>query len=82
MHDIMKYGMIRAMQRYGGGFVQALSECFVKADSSNFDKLCKAFPEYVEQYLDLAGRDAAQQAVADRPAPLFDDNQKSGNAGG
>lgn len=61
MNDIRKFGMMRAMRRYGGSFVVALAECFARADSSNFEKLCKAFPEYVEQYLEMAAKDAAKE---------------------
>lgn len=49
-HD-EKLKMVENMRRYGGGFVVALSECFIRADASNLKKLCKAFPEYVDTYL-------------------------------
>ncbi len=39
------------MQKYGGSFVVALSECFLRADSNNFAKLCVTFSEYVTKYL-------------------------------
>ena len=63
MDDVRKFAMINAMRKYGGGFVVSLADCFMRADSNNFNKLCRAFPEYVEQYLALAGKDAAQQSV-------------------
>jgi len=46
--------MVTAMRRYGGSFVVVLSECFLRADNENFQKLCVAFPEYVEQYLEMS----------------------------
>ena len=55
--------MIEAMRKYGGSFIVSLADCFMRADSSNFDKLCMAFPEYVEKYLAIAGRDATQQSM-------------------
>lgn len=60
MNDILKFEMIEAMKNHGGGFVQSLAECFACADATNFNKLCMAFPEYVEQYL---ARDAAQRRM-------------------
>jgi len=52
-HD-KKLKMVRAMRVYGGGFVKALSECFVIADSDNLERLERAFPEYVEKYSEWA----------------------------
>ena len=49
-----KISMCKAMTVYGGGFVRNLAECFYIADSDNQERLEKAFPEYVEQYLQLA----------------------------
>jgi hypothetical protein len=49
--------MVSAMRRYGGGFVVALSECFILADKNNLDRLYRAFPGYVAQYLDMARED-------------------------
>lgn len=65
MNDVMKFEMIEAMRKYGGSFVVSLADCFMRADSFNFEKLCRAFPEYVEQYLAMAGVDriAAEQSV-------------------
>ena len=39
MTEIEKFEMIEAMRKYGGSFVRALSDCFMKADHNNFDKL-------------------------------------------
>lgn len=55
-HDA-KLKMVSAMRRYDGGFVIALSECFVRADSNNLNRLYLAFPEYVDKYLTMAGED-------------------------
>ena len=45
-----KLEMIAMMRVYGGSFVQALAECFMRADANNLQKLINAFPEYVEEY--------------------------------
>lgn len=50
-HD-EKLQMAENMRTYGGSFVKALAECFVRADGSNLDKLINTFPEYVKQYLE------------------------------
>lgn len=39
------------MQRYGGKFVNALALTMIAADPENFQRLCNAFPEVVEKYL-------------------------------
>ena len=41
---------VDAMLKSGGGFVKALSECFRRADDSNFRRLRAAFPDYWNQY--------------------------------
>ena len=38
------------MEKYGGGFVKALSWAMVKADSSNLIRLSLAFPELMKEY--------------------------------
>ena len=38
------------MEKYGGGFVKALSKCVRKADPFNMVKLREAFPQYFAQY--------------------------------
>ncbi|MCP4900178.1 MAG: hypothetical protein GY906_24670 [bacterium] len=38
------------MMRFGGSFVHALGDCFMRADATNFAKLKDAFPEYWEKY--------------------------------
>jgi hypothetical protein len=59
-HD-EKLEMIRAMKKYGGSFVVALSECFMLADHNNLRRLCAAFPEYVKQYQEMARIDKEQE---------------------
>lgn len=39
------------MQRFGGRFVNALALAMIAADPANFQRLCIAFPEIVEKYL-------------------------------
>lgn len=51
--------MIESMRRHGGSFVASLAECFARADTSNFQKLLTAFPEYVEKYSTMANRPQA-----------------------
>ena len=62
MEDVLKYEMIQAIKRYGGGFVQSLAECFAHADVDNFARLERVFPEYIEQYLAMAGIDRINAA--------------------
>ena len=45
------------MSTYGGSFVKALSEAFRCADSKNFAKLKKAFPEYWKQYSNFGNKE-------------------------
>jgi hypothetical protein len=40
----------RAMKAYGGGFVQALGEAFLRADSRNVEIIERGFPEYMREY--------------------------------
>lgn len=42
--------IVAAMIANGGSFVQALGECFRRADGPNFAKLRAAFPEYWTRY--------------------------------
>ena len=41
---------IHMMEVLGGSFVQALAECYLRADASNQERLLKAFPEYFGRY--------------------------------
>lgn len=46
---------IEAMERYGGSFVVALAQAARRADRINLGKLKAAFPEYWQQYTQMAG---------------------------
>lgn len=41
------------MEKYGGGFVKALSWAMVKADSNNLARISMAFPEIMNEYLEM-----------------------------
>ena len=49
--QINRVQMCENMDRYGGSFVVALSECFMRADFDNLIKLSETFPEYVSKYM-------------------------------
>ena len=51
------YKTLDNMSTYGGSFVKALSEAFRCADSKNFAKLKKAFPEYWKQYSNFGNKE-------------------------
>ncbi len=42
--------MLKAMELFGGGFVQCLAEAWSRADAVNQAKLAAAFPELIEKY--------------------------------
>lgn len=46
---------IEAMETYGGSFVVALAQAARRADKNNLAKLKEAFPEYWQQYTQMAG---------------------------
>lgn len=48
-----KFPMADNMRRYGGNFVAKLADAMVAADPQNYQRLCAAFPEIVEQYSGL-----------------------------
>jgi hypothetical protein len=50
-----EFKVVEAMREQGGSFVQALAECFHRADMYNKSKLKAAFPVYWRQYEQLAG---------------------------
>lgn len=56
-----------AMIRFGGGFVRALGLLFRQADQDNKRRLLLAFPEYWQQYDDLA---AFSDAAVGSPRPM------------
>jgi hypothetical protein len=39
------------MQRYGGNFVTCIANAMIAADPDNFSRLCEAFPDLVEKYM-------------------------------
>lgn len=45
---------IETMKRFGGSFVKNLAECFRTADEINFRKLRATFPDYWNQYAEMA----------------------------
>lgn len=47
--------LVSNMQRYGGGFVYRLAEAMIVADFHNFQRICDAFPEVIEKYLNWNG---------------------------
>ncbi len=51
--------VVDAMKKYGGSFVKALAECFSRADINNVGRLKLAFPEYWEQYSEMAQKEHA-----------------------
>lgn len=54
MSDFTEYEITDAMITYGGGFVSGLGRLFRAADVVNQAKLKAAFPEYWEQYREMA----------------------------
>lgn len=54
MSQYTEYDVTEAMIRYGGGFVSGLGQLYRQADSVNRAKLRAAFPDYWEQYRELA----------------------------
>lgn len=54
--------VIRAMQRYGGGFIHALAEAFLHADANNRHRLKSAFPEYWSKYSEMASKLPKEEA--------------------
>lgn len=60
MNHNEKLKMVEAMKVYGGSFVEALAECFIRADENNLKKLCDAFPDEVKKYQEFARMRNAQ----------------------
>lgn len=46
-----KIRLVANMQRYGGNFISNLAQTMIAADPKNFQRLCIAFPEVIEKYL-------------------------------
>jgi hypothetical protein len=56
-HDILD-----AMERYGGGFIVALSRCFRAADETNRRILLDGFLHYIKQYDEIAAEKEKHEA--------------------
>lgn len=56
--------VVEAMERWGGGFVKALAECFRRADVHNFRILRASFSEYWNDYSEM-GRKARHRGGSD-----------------
>lgn len=41
---------LKAMSKYGGGFVRALAQAAYQADSNNLARIKNAWPEYWKEY--------------------------------
>lgn len=50
-----KIRLVTLMQRYGGNFASCLAQAMIAADPQNFQRLCDAFPDIVEKYLNWNG---------------------------
>lgn len=46
----LRLDIIENMQKYGGSFVKALADCFLRADPINRVKLAESFTDYIIKY--------------------------------
>lgn len=53
-----------AMSTYGGSFVQALAQAWLRGDPVNRDRIRVAFPEYWTQYHELIALRRQREATA------------------
>lgn len=44
---------LKAMTKYGGGFVHALAQAAYQADSNNLQRIKDAWPEYWKEYEEM-----------------------------
>ena len=44
---------LKAMAKYGGGFVKALAHATMQADDDKLTRVMNAFPEYWKEYEDI-----------------------------
>jgi hypothetical protein len=51
---VTEYEIVEAMVRFGGSFVQQLGRLIRLADADNKRRLVEAFPEYIEEYREIA----------------------------
>jgi hypothetical protein len=49
------------MQKFGGSFVKALSQCIVVADPDNTNRIKQAFPDYWRKYSAIAANTSAER---------------------
>jgi hypothetical protein len=59
-NDEEKWTIAENARKYGGSFVQALIEAYMRADRTNARKIEMAFPEYLEEYLNFGNKQKAQ----------------------
>lgn len=52
--EVEKYHVYTAMINYGGSFVKALGNALAHADSFNAARIKQAFPDYWQEYLNIA----------------------------
>ena len=57
------YKVTEAMIQYGGDFVSSLGKLYRQADIDNKMRLLKAFPEYFDQYTEIARRKLEQEKL-------------------
>jgi hypothetical protein len=58
--------VVHTMRHYGGSFVQALAEAAMRADPINLRRIKEAFPEYWEEYRQMARTMATRAQGQDR----------------
>ena len=51
------YKVIEAMQSFGGSFAKSIGDALMYADSTNYDRLTKAFPDLIEEYELMANQE-------------------------
>lgn len=51
------YKVIEAMQSFGGSFAKSIGDSLMYADSTNYDRLTKAFPDLMEEYELMANQE-------------------------
>ena len=56
--------ILTAMESHGGSFVQSLAQCCRRAGAINLAKLRAAFPEYWNEYAEVALRVARRRDAA------------------
>lgn len=57
MSNVDDFDVLRAMERYGGGFIRSFAALMRHADHHNFSRLKAAFPDYWEEYKTMAELD-------------------------